>query len=152
IGEDTAEMATTTKEAVVATHIFSHYTARPDERSEAEPLQRLMHYPAMRLIPILILCALSGCSLFGADFDDLDPGTFRMKADGKEMSGQATYYPERDLASQEPLVFLESDEGDFMFIRSEAFLNAISGQSVTPRASYRPLTGGVFTRRSGRVE
>ena len=112
-----------------------------------------MPYPAMRLIPLLVLCALSGCSLFGEDYTDLAPGTFRMKADGKEFNGDATYHPNFDSEFSEALIFMKTSSDGELGISSDSFNGASPGDRIEPSsASYRPLAGEVFTRRSGSVE
>lgn len=115
------------------------------------------------LLILLVGCVLSSCSLFGGedsggeDFDDLAPGTFRMEADGEDYAGTASYFRDRFIGegdsatALEPVLSLETERGDLMSMKGDALLNAEAGGDLDIHASFRPASGGVFTRRGGSV-
>ena len=106
----------------------------------------------MRLLPICLLALLlSGCGLFGEDLDDLAPGTFRVKADGENLEGVATFYPNADLEFSEAQVILETSRGDRLGIGSDDLLTAQGSDRTTPTANYRPASGGSYLREEGTV-
>jgi len=87
---------------------------------------------------VLLLAALGGCDLLGDDYDDLAPGTFRFRADGKVYTGTARFYPETGGYTNEPVVHLMSTDSIPFNIYSHDLLNATVGSRIEGEVSFRP--------------
>lgn len=119
--------------------------------------------PLRLLASSLALAALAagfaGCSLLGLgdDLDDLEPGTFRFRADGQTYTGTATYYPnaDRPLAGASVILIAAGgtggDSGASMVLESDVFLTASSGDRLAPDVWFTPFEGGSYGRRRGEV-
>ncbi|MBE2186365.1 MAG: hypothetical protein IAE99_06300 [Rhodothermales bacterium] len=87
---------------------------------------------------VLLLAALGGCDLLGDDYDDLAPGTFRLRADGKVYTGTARFYPTSGFAYNPPVAFLMSRDSTSFLIRSHDLLNATVGSRIEGVARFYP--------------
>jgi hypothetical protein len=111
--------------------------------------------PERIAIPLLAAVAaltLGGCSLLGLgdDFEDLEPGTFRFRADGRTYTGVATYHPNTDTDLPLAAVILTPDRG-FVEITTDRFLTAYPGDRLEPSATL-DVGGPLYVRESGAVE
>lgn len=106
-----------------------------------------MRLPSL-LAAVLLVGSLAGCSLFGDDYSDLEPGTFRLSADGREYSGSASYEPRTEFQFDQATVFLVSGGTTVLQISQDAFLTAQAGDHFEPLAFFQ----GNYQHRSGDVE
>ena len=97
---------------------------------------------------VLLLAALGGCDLLGDDYDDLAPGTFRFRADGKVYTGTARFYPETGGYTNEPVVHLMSTDSIPFNIYSHDLLNPTVGSRIDGYAQF-PAYGYTFHNTSG---
>ncbi len=107
--------------------------------------------PRLACALLLLAALLSGCGLFGEDFDDLAPGTFRMKADGEVLTGTATFYPNTDLQFSGAQVIMEASGGARLGMGSDELLTTEAGDRIIPSATYRPAGGGTYVHEEGTV-
>lgn len=87
---------------------------------------------------LLVATVLGGCDLLGDDYDNLAPGTFRFRADGKTYTGSARFYPETGGYTNEPLVHLMSTDSIPFNIYSHDLLKATEGSRIEGDVSFRP--------------
>ncbi len=104
------------------------------------------------LLLAVALLSLGGCSLFGDDYSDLSPGTFRFRADGTDYSGDATLETRLDPQFGEAVVFLTMSGRPVLFMRSDSFLTANAGSHFAVYARHESGGGYTYQSESGTVE
>ncbi|HEX8384668.1 MAG TPA: hypothetical protein VF576_00710 [Rubricoccaceae bacterium] len=97
------------------------------------------------LAAISVLLALGGCGVLTDDLDPsgLEPGTFRLRADGQTLIGEARFDTSAVFAAEANLLLLV-DGRSVMQIRSADLLTTPQGGRFSPVSSYEGYlpTGG----------
>lgn len=96
-----------------------------------------------------LLVLLAGCSLLGEDYSDLESGTFRLRGNGEEVTGEAFYEPAEDNPLRQASVLLAEGDDVRLQIETEELLTAEAGDELTPGAGFYPESGGTYARQSG---
>ena len=102
-----------------------------------------------------VLLALGGCGVLTDDLDPsrLDPGTFRLRADGPTLIGEAVFDTSAVFADEANLLLLGGDGRPVMQIRSADLLTTPEGSRFSPvsyyREGYQPTSGEVEITGSG---